>query len=117
MGRRASPSSPSGPKEEERARRGLDAASASSSASEFYVVLSKSVGGKIGLKIDEKEEHLLITKVKEGLIQEWNLAHPDLVVCTGDRITEVNGVRGDSSRMFEVLSQDLEVRMTISHSA
>jgi hypothetical protein len=41
---------------------------------------------------------------KQGLIATWNSHNPSLCVCTGDLITEVNGISRDSASMCKTIS-------------
>jgi hypothetical protein len=78
-----------------------------SSWQEFSITLKKTAGGKIGLKVDQPEGLALeITRIKEGLVQEWNASNPELQVIKGDRIVEVNGMRNNSVRMLDVLGTE-----------
>eukprot|EP00929_Paragymnodinium_shiwhaense_P001918 TRINITY_DN102122_c0_g1_i1.p1 TRINITY_DN102122_c0_g1~~TRINITY_DN102122_c0_g1_i1.p1 ORF type:complete len:272 (-),score=76.98 TRINITY_DN102122_c0_g1_i1:167-982(-) len=84
---------------------------------EFIVQLDKAGRGrtaKIGLDITHSAmESLHIKRVKEGLVNEWNSMHPELKVENGDRIIEVNKVRGDSQRLLEVISTEDELQLLV----
>merc|ERR1740116_163007 len=62
---------------------------------------------KIGLEVDRSEQTTLrIKNVKDGLIHQWNLEHPDQPVKSGDRIVEVNGCQGDALSLLEACRGD-----------
>jgi len=86
---------------------------------EFSVVMRKESAGKIGLKVDEDDAKtsLRVTKVKDGLIQSWNMANPALEVRAGDYIVEVNGIRGSAPSMFDALSGHTELRLVLVRRA
>lgn len=68
----------------------------------YQFTIDRSSGGKLGIDVDHEDNRtLLVENVKEGLVQDWNLAHPELQVTVGDRIVEVNGVKEDVMRMLE----------------
>eukprot|EP00747_Dinoflagellata_sp_TGD_P065445 gnl/TRDRNA2_/TRDRNA2_154362_c0_seq1.p1 gnl/TRDRNA2_/TRDRNA2_154362_c0~~gnl/TRDRNA2_/TRDRNA2_154362_c0_seq1.p1 ORF type:complete len:573 (+),score=65.58 gnl/TRDRNA2_/TRDRNA2_154362_c0_seq1:25-1743(+) len=75
---------------------------------EFEVVLDKSDGKMIGLDVDPQNEFsLVVMSVGEdpddpGLVQQWNSLHPDKAVQKGDKIVQVNGVRGN---VFELRAE------------
>ena len=54
-----------------------------------------------GMNVDFGDgEKLRVTKVYEGLVQEYNdLSRESLTIRKGDYILEVNGVKGDSKAM------------------
>lgn len=57
---------------------------------------------------------LEVTRIKDGLVQEWNAANPDLQVMKGDRIVEVNGVRNNSEQMMGILSAESLLNLVIA---
>eukprot|EP00930_Biecheleria_cincta_P059723 TRINITY_DN45448_c0_g1_i1.p1 TRINITY_DN45448_c0_g1~~TRINITY_DN45448_c0_g1_i1.p1 ORF type:complete len:754 (-),score=128.05 TRINITY_DN45448_c0_g1_i1:81-2342(-) len=63
---------------------------------------TKSAGDILGLWTSQNVRHgtLDIDSIQEGVIQTWNNEHPSDKVFVGDRIVEVNGERGDLSRML-----------------
>eukprot|EP00930_Biecheleria_cincta_P040383 TRINITY_DN27671_c1_g1_i3.p1 TRINITY_DN27671_c1_g1~~TRINITY_DN27671_c1_g1_i3.p1 ORF type:complete len:468 (-),score=61.18 TRINITY_DN27671_c1_g1_i3:711-2114(-) len=65
-------------------------------AAELEVVVDKSTGESLGVDIEEDNDALVCLKVRQGLISSWNLVNPHQRVSEGDRIVEVNGVRGES---------------------
>jgi len=55
--------------------------------------------------------------VLSGPIQMWNDQNPSKVVLDGDRIVAVNGVRGSTGDLLEVIKQSKELRMTMARPA
>ncbi|CAK8996153.1 unnamed protein product [Durusdinium trenchii] len=57
----------------------------------------KASGERLGivLKKEEWDDHrpFRVKDIKDGLVQKWNLKHPDKAVRLGDWIVEVNGLR------------------------
>merc|ERR1719291_1644925 len=59
---------------------------------------------RIGLNIvNSGEKSLLVKMIKDGLVKDWNTTHPDMKVLVGDRIIEVNGVKGSFSKILGAL--------------
>lgn len=82
---------------------------------ELNIVIKKVAGQDLGLDVDYGDKTTLkVMKVKPGLVNEWNIAKPDLEVRIGDRIVSVNGVGGTTDRIIgEVTTSstlDLKVR-------
>jgi len=81
---------------------------------EFSIALRKPPGGKIGLKVDQFEGvSLEVTRIKEGLVQDWNSEHGECQVMKGDRIVEVNGVRDSSPKMLDTLTAEEDLFLVI----
>merc|ERR1712146_469145 len=70
---------------------------------EYYqFTIDRSSGGKLGIDVDhEDNKTLLVESISGGLVGDWNTAHPELQVRVGDRIVEVNGLKGDVLKMVE----------------
>merc|ERR1719433_2654385 len=80
----------------------------------YLVTLDKTAGGSLGLDIShDNGATIRVESVKGGLVAGWNVAHPDLEVCAGDYIVQVNGTRGEAALLLEQCSKDelLEVRL------
>jgi len=60
---------------------------------------------RLGLTLEWKKSNtsLGVVAVKEGLVADWNAAHPAEQVREGDRIVEVNGLRGNNNIVRKVL--------------
>jgi hypothetical protein len=97
----------------------------------FTVQITKGKAASLGLELCHADNgtSLLISKVLEGPMQDWNASHPELRVKTGDRIVGVNGIRGpaelllrsskgESNLTFEINSyssmQDVNALWTLS---
>jgi len=67
--------------------------------SEFSIALVRPGTEKLGIELRFREggHTLLVRKVGEGMLQEWNRLHPGLELKVGDRIVAVNGTRGEGS--------------------
>lgn len=75
---------------------------------EISFSLEKTAAEKWGLDIAWRDSpHLTVLKVKEGVIQTWNEAHPEQRIDVNDLIVELNGVRGDSRKLVqEIMKRD-----------
>jgi len=75
---------------------------------EFSVVIQKGPDPDslaLGLDVDFSDgPTLLVDAVHDGLIKQWNTAHPKQEVRCRDRIINVNGVRDDARKIIEELS-------------
>ena len=68
---------------------------------EFKVFIVKRENRSIlGLKVHRAHNNcrVRVAQVGQGLLQDWNDAHPERSVMVGDLLVEVNGVRGPTSR-------------------
>uniref|UniRef100_A0A7S1AY67 PDZ domain-containing protein n=1 Tax=Noctiluca scintillans TaxID=2966 RepID=A0A7S1AY67_NOCSC len=84
-------------------------------ASEVQVTIKKS-GRDLGIlviSIKRKLDMLLVRTVADGVVLDWNRAHKDQQVLSGDYIVSVNGIRGDPRKMFEELKANdhLEINL------
>lgn len=76
---------------------------------EFTIVVEKTLelqrlGGR--LETSERDEGLVIKEnPRQGLIGYWNAQRPDVPVRKNHRIVEVNGVRGNTGKMLELIDQ------------
>mmetsp|Transcript_51996 Transcript_51996/g.96235 ORF Transcript_51996/g.96235 Transcript_51996/m.96235 type:complete len:147 (-) Transcript_51996:177-617(-) len=69
---------------------------------EFTVTVDRTHGGKLGIDCDRYDgATLLIDRVNNGLIDDWNTMSVEYKVCPGDRIVEVNGIRSDARAIVE----------------
>jgi len=88
---------------------------------EVSCVLEKGSSGpttKIGLDIVHSGmESLLIKRVKEGLISDWNSKNPDRPVKVGDRIVQINGKRGDSNKLLDMVAVEQKLDITFSRTS
>merc|ERR1719487_107388 len=60
----------------------------------------------LGVEVNHNDgASLLIENVNPGLVDSWNMVHPEQMVSVGDRIVAVNGHRGD---VAEIVRECLE---------
>lgn len=64
---------------------------------EFTIHIDRSMDRQMGIDIDFSTDEIIIEKIKEGLVKEWNIRNPGKVVKTGDRIVAVNGASNADS--------------------
>jgi hypothetical protein len=70
---------------------------------------------------DGYQDVLIITAIKDGgLVKDYNDKLPKANISAGDRIVEVNGVRGNARRMYDELKRASNVKMgfqkTLEHT-
>ena len=87
---------------------------ARSGGSSYEVVLDKTSGTNLGAQVNPGDgATLLVEAVVGGLLKDWNASGRGREVQVGDRIVEVNGVRGDASRLLEQCGQKRLLRMVL----
>jgi len=88
---------------------------AAKTGQEYIVTLTKTSGVTLGLDVDTMAEVgvLPIQAITGGLVEAWNAENPDTQVCKGDKIIEVNGVRGDGASLVERCARDQTLRMVL----
>lgn len=80
----------------------------------LHVDLDRSRGTQLGMKIRPAGTLLEVTKVKEeGLVAEWNEAHPESAVHAGDRILEINGISGNAESMLQECAREALLRLIV----
>lgn len=122
-----SPGSDLEPSDEEDSELSVDESQVSRNA--FTVVLSRPcVGhageamlcgrgaGALGLSIRCYEGSLIVDKVMGGAAKAWNFANPEAQLRPGDEIIEVNGVRGDASRLLEECASSSDWKMKLART-
>lgn len=84
---------------------------------EFTVVLVKSKDkSTLGIKVLQAVRKCLvrISHLTEGLVQDWNDAHPERRVKVGDVILEINGMRGPTSvALTEMLRSESRLALVV----
>ncbi|CAK0894223.1 unnamed protein product [Prorocentrum cordatum] len=91
-----------------------DADAAQEAVSEFKMVLDKTTGRKLGMKVSKKDGVTLqITGVTGDLVEQWNTDHPELAVYRGDSIVSVNGIVGDSQKLSEECKQNKVLELVV----
>mmetsp|Transcript_99665 Transcript_99665/g.277565 ORF Transcript_99665/g.277565 Transcript_99665/m.277565 type:complete len:141 (-) Transcript_99665:214-636(-) len=85
---------------------------------EFNITLKKTADEpRLGVDVDLTDNVcLLVDKVNDGLIMNWNKEHPDKAVKVNDKIVSVNGTRGDAHKMTEVCKESDDLEMVIQRS-
>mmetsp|Transcript_96007 Transcript_96007/g.253603 ORF Transcript_96007/g.253603 Transcript_96007/m.253603 type:complete len:881 (+) Transcript_96007:103-2745(+) len=92
----------------------LDYETPQGSASEFKMVLDRTSGRKLGIKVSRKDGVTLqVTGVTGDLAEQWNDDHPELAVYRGDSIIEVNGIANDASKLFEECKQNKMLELVV----
>merc|ERR1719181_2209656 len=83
---------------------------------ECRVVVTKREGMKLGLNVDYGDGvNLRVTKVKPGLIQEWNENRKpgEQTVELGDLITTINGSKGGASELLDLITTQASLDMIV----
>jgi len=80
----------------------------------FEVVLDHSDGERFGFRLTAEFNSLFVDKVDtHGLVPAWNRNHKRAFVRSGDRIVDVNGVHGSSSRMLDECDKLSLLKLTV----
>jgi len=81
---------------------------------DYQITISKKDGMKLGVDLVYNYDSLTISFVKAGgLVSSWNDMFPDRGVMRGDRIVEVNGVRGDAAKLDDELVKATELTIKL----
>jgi hypothetical protein len=65
----------------------------------FRIHIDRELWQPLGLGIDILDEvSLVVDSMNEGVVKAWNDQHPDSSIGCYDRIIELNGVAGNSSK-------------------
>eukprot|EP00929_Paragymnodinium_shiwhaense_P006991 TRINITY_DN110948_c0_g1_i1.p2 TRINITY_DN110948_c0_g1~~TRINITY_DN110948_c0_g1_i1.p2 ORF type:complete len:291 (+),score=148.64 TRINITY_DN110948_c0_g1_i1:97-969(+) len=81
---------------------------------EFDITVNKVQGEQLGLDVDYQDnKKLQVTKVKPGLVQQWNDANPSKEVKAKDWIVAVNGAVGSTQKMITEVKDAQKLAMTI----
>jgi len=96
----------------------VEAAPAVKQGGEYIVTLEKANGVKLGLDVDTMAEEgaLPVRAITGGLIEAWNAQNPAAQVLLGDKIIEVNGVRGDATTLVGKCANDPTLRMVLERA-
>lgn len=80
---------------------------------EYVISVDRTMGQRLGLRVDKEDGEVFILEVQPGLVQEWNEANPDCQVRVGDVLLEVNGQSGDTRTLMELCKscQPLEMKL------
>mmetsp|Transcript_19592 Transcript_19592/g.50229 ORF Transcript_19592/g.50229 Transcript_19592/m.50229 type:complete len:159 (+) Transcript_19592:92-568(+) len=87
-------------------------------ANTFRITLEKEGNMPIGLDTVARKQPpaLKIKKVKDGLVQKWNVSNPDLQVKEDYLILEVNGEGTDIEKMYGAISANSLLTLLIQRS-
>ena len=78
------------------------------------MILDKTTGRKLGMKVNKKDGVTLqVTEVTGDLVEQWNDDHPELAVYRGDSIVEVNGIVNDARKLFEECKHDKVLELVV----
>mmetsp|Transcript_135980 Transcript_135980/g.378989 ORF Transcript_135980/g.378989 Transcript_135980/m.378989 type:complete len:143 (-) Transcript_135980:161-589(-) len=85
---------------------------------EFEVVIDKTNGTRLGVDVDHQDgATLLIDAITGGLAEKWNTDNADKALKQGDRIIEVNGIRGDVLALVDECKKNKILKMTVLRAA
>mmetsp|Transcript_134545 Transcript_134545/g.335719 ORF Transcript_134545/g.335719 Transcript_134545/m.335719 type:complete len:260 (-) Transcript_134545:42-821(-) len=93
--------------------------SAAESLTTFVIELDTGAEGrkaKVGMLLMPHGEALKVAEVRQGLLGDWNAAHPELAVGVGDWIVGANGSGGDFRELLERIAYDRVLSLTICKS-
>jgi len=84
---------------------------------QFVVEVERDDAESVGLKVQHsvKKSAVRVHTVRPGPVEEWNARNPRRMVMQGDRLLEVNGVRGPSAAdICQRLKVDHSLRIVVS---
>jgi len=85
---------------------------------QYSITLDRTGGTNLGAQVNPGDgKTLVIESVLGGLFKDWNAANPRLQVVKGDRIVEVNGIRGSSAQILEECRQSKLLQVTLCREA
>lgn len=84
------------------------------SSNEFKITVDKTQGTRLGVDVDHQDgQTLLIDAITGGLVEKWNTENPGQAVKQGDRIVEVNGIRGDVLQLVDECKKNKVLEMMV----
>mmetsp|Transcript_3251 Transcript_3251/g.7456 ORF Transcript_3251/g.7456 Transcript_3251/m.7456 type:complete len:139 (+) Transcript_3251:91-507(+) len=94
------------------------AAVATAGTEEFTITIKKTPGGpRLGVDVDlSNGTTLIVDKVNDGLVNEWNKANPKQEVLEKDQVISVNGVSGSAQLLVDVCKKDDTLEMVIQRT-
>ena len=84
---------------------------------QFVVEVERDDAESVGLKVQHsvQKSAVRVHTVRPGPVEEWNAKNPRRMVMQGDRLLEVNGVRGPSAAdICQRLKVDHSLRIVVS---
>eukprot|EP00746_Dinoflagellata_sp_MGD_P066087 gnl/MRDRNA2_/MRDRNA2_27435_c0_seq1.p1 gnl/MRDRNA2_/MRDRNA2_27435_c0~~gnl/MRDRNA2_/MRDRNA2_27435_c0_seq1.p1 ORF type:complete len:772 (-),score=155.78 gnl/MRDRNA2_/MRDRNA2_27435_c0_seq1:3-2318(-) len=80
----------------------------------FELVLDKSSGADLGIEVAHRKHYLRIDAINEcGLVADWNKKYPQNSLLEGDRIVEVNKIKGDARTLLKEVVQHKQLRLKL----
>lgn len=81
---------------------------------EWNITLVKAEGVKLGIDVDLNDNTVLVVEaIHDGLVSNWNKAHPDREVKSGDKVVSVNGTKGNAASMVDVIKTEATLEMVV----
>eukprot|EP00930_Biecheleria_cincta_P076017 TRINITY_DN6321_c0_g1_i1.p1 TRINITY_DN6321_c0_g1~~TRINITY_DN6321_c0_g1_i1.p1 ORF type:complete len:174 (-),score=39.08 TRINITY_DN6321_c0_g1_i1:682-1203(-) len=82
---------------------------------EFKVALDRTDSALLGCDVDRQDGQTLVLAAITGvgLVTRWNEVNPGNALRPGDRIVEVNGVRGDAAQLLDECRKPQVLRMLV----
>lgn len=82
---------------------------------QLHITLERPKGAKmsLGMNLYVCPAHLCVQSVTDGMVKTWNLQNPGEEVKQGAVIIEVNGIKGDSQKIFDALRQDAVLKVKL----
>lgn len=82
------------------------------------LTIDRSGGTGLGIELDGTNGHVLhITRIREGVIKQWNRENPDKVIKANDRILEINGVGDTAPHLLQQIQSNQKLKITIERLA
>lgn len=83
---------------------------------EYLVTITKPENATLGLAVSRRRTKLVVEKVHEGLIMDWNFANPSHQVKKRDIIVDVNGIT-DPELILDACSKEQVLDMKLCRSS
>lgn len=87
---------------------------ASCADGDYAVNIEKTPDTTVGIDL---AEDCRIATIEEGLVSDWNNSNPEAQVRIGDRILEINAIRGDVRQINAELQKDGMLQMKLRRNA
>eukprot|EP00450_Noctiluca_scintillans_P010047 CAMPEP_0194495070 /NCGR_PEP_ID=MMETSP0253-20130528/12792_1 /TAXON_ID=2966 /ORGANISM="Noctiluca scintillans" /LENGTH=156 /DNA_ID=CAMNT_0039336273 /DNA_START=112 /DNA_END=582 /DNA_ORIENTATION=- len=81
-----------------------------------YTIQVDRTRGRLGLDVDQDYGALVVETVDSGLVSDWNIQNPEMAVRIGDRLVEVNGIRGDITKLVQACRKEVVLEITFERS-
>eukprot|EP00439_Symbiodinium_sp_Y106_P051903 s1038_g6.t3 len=83
---------------------------------EVKAVLQRAPGQQLGFTINYFKSSIKLTVAgidPDGLVPDWNVAHPDAKICLNDHIIAINGLRDTAANMAGMLGAAESLELTL----